>query len=113
MTAPSERAGCVDGMIRRSDVVALLKQMAEQHADLALHGDPANAQRREAMEAAFTKAWRTVANMPTDNRRGQQHAYAVRSDNLTREMEKVIERAAESAGYKEFVNRLRPSGPLP
>jgi hypothetical protein len=43
-------------LLRRGDVIAMLQRLAENHADLAIYGEGANARQREAMEAAFTHA---------------------------------------------------------
>jgi len=51
-------------LLRRGDVVAMLRRLAENHADLALYGEENNARQREAMEAALTHARVAVALMP-------------------------------------------------
>lgn len=50
-------------LLRRGDVVAMLRRLAETHADLAIEGGD-NARVREAMEAAYTNARFAVAMMP-------------------------------------------------
>lgn len=57
----AERA---NDLLRRDDVIAVLHRLADNHADLAIYGEEANARQREAMEAAFTHARCAVALMP-------------------------------------------------
>ena len=54
-----------DALVFRRDVVAMLKRVADEHADLAVYGLPENARGREAMEAALRRAQYAVAFMPT------------------------------------------------
>lgn len=51
-------------LLRRGDVVAMLRRLAETHADLAIEGGD-NARVREAMEATYTNARFAVATMPS------------------------------------------------
>lgn len=52
------------GLIERSAVIDLLARLANDHADMALTGEPDNARAREAMEAAFTRVKYAVAFLP-------------------------------------------------
>jgi hypothetical protein len=52
-----------DDLLRRGDVIAMLKRLADQHADLALYGAPENARNRDAHEAAITRVRCAVALM--------------------------------------------------
>jgi hypothetical protein len=83
-------------LLCRGDVIDMLIRLATNHADLAIYGEPADARKREAMEAAFTHARCAVALMPRANSPTNGEAVAA--------LAKVIREAGE-----DF--RLGASGP--
>ena len=53
-----------DDLIRRGDVIDILKRVADEHEELALHGEADNARIRDGMANAFRSAQYAVAFMP-------------------------------------------------
>lgn len=53
-----------DDLVRRGDVIDVLKRMADDHEDMALYGEAEQARIREGMSAAFRRAQYAVALMP-------------------------------------------------
>jgi hypothetical protein len=53
-----------DDLIRRGDVIAEIKRIADDHAAMALFGETEQARIREGMEAALRRAQYAVAFMP-------------------------------------------------
>jgi len=89
-----------EGYVLKSAVCALLKQRAEEHADMALEGEPDNARGREAMEAALTRARHTVAFMPVAVAAAPAHPVLSVGDEVERFAEALFNSGACSVGYR-------------
>lgn len=60
-----------EDLLRRRDVLAIIKAAAEMAADGALRGESANAARRESAEAMATKLRWAVYHMPDFTREAE------------------------------------------
>lgn len=104
--------------VLKSDVIAMLHRLADNHADQAIFGESANARQREAMEAAFTHARCAVALMPaspvppsTDTLNAEQSEAFVSALLNPPAPNEALRRAAER--YRKAIETQKSCGVYP